>query len=395
MHRIRQSRKLLAALFAVSPAFAADHVFLDGFDTPVFAGTNLAGMEMDYSGFTAAGGPVAGTNYPVYDTRVIDYFAAKGMTAVRFLFSWEAMQANLLGPIPTPDTPSSGTDYQDYFVNYKRIVDYATDAKNLRVVIEPWQADASGGAGGARWRGQLVGVDIPASAFADFWGKMAAQFKDNYLVSYGLVNEPNNMSTLTWFADAQAAVAAIRAAGSTQTIFVPGNGYTAASAWTAYYYDTGNPQYSNADGWMNANGAGQPLSDPLNNIAIEVHTYLDPDQCGCDVGDPITAVTAARDQISNTLGWATANGYKMYLGEIGMYAGTTTNDGHPASDAWADYASYFNANRGPFVGFTWWAGGMPGWWDDIHGPHFSITPTNNFTVDTLNMQMIEGSFPFR
>ena len=53
---------LLAALFAVAPAFAADHVFLDGFETPVFAGTNLSGMEMDYSGFTTARGPVAGTN---------------------------------------------------------------------------------------------------------------------------------------------------------------------------------------------------------------------------------------------------------------------------------------------------------------------------------------------
>ncbi|MDE2257307.1 MAG: hypothetical protein KGK05_06045, partial [Xanthomonadaceae bacterium] len=156
----------VAVLFATVSVQAADHIFLDDFETPVFAGTNLAGMEMNYADYSQACGPVADTNYPTYDTRVIDYFAAKGMTAVRFLFSWEAMQANLLGPIPTPDTPSSGTDYQDYFVNYKHIVDYATDAKNLRVVIEPWQADASGGAGGARWRGQLVGVDIPASAFA-------------------------------------------------------------------------------------------------------------------------------------------------------------------------------------------------------------------------------------
>ena len=398
MNGLRHCLKLIAMLLVASPVIAADHIFLDDFETPVFAGTNLAGMEMNYADYSQASGPAADTNYPTYDTRVIDYFAGKGMTAVRFLFSWEAMQANLSGPIPTPDTPSSGTNYQDYFANYKRIVDYATDVKNLRVVIEPWQADSNGNAGGPRWRGQLVGVDVPASAFADFWGKMAANFKDNYLVSYGLVNEPNSMSTLTWFADAQAAITAIRAAGSTQAIFVPGNGYTAASAWTANYYDTGNPQYSNADGWTNANGAGQPLSDPLNNIAIEVHTYLDPDQCGCDAGDPITAVTAARDQVSDTLVWATANGYKMYLGEIGMYAGfVAPANAFTAADAWADYVSYFNANRGPFLGFTWWAGGMPDWWNDIHGPHFAISPTDdiNYVGDTVNMQMIEGSFPFR
>ena len=396
MNRLWQCSRLLAALLVALPVAAADHVFLDGFDTPVFAGTNLAGMEMDYAGYDQTAGPVAGTNYPIYDTRDIDYFASKGMTAVRFLFSWEAMQPHLGDPIPYADAGN----YQAYFDNYKRIVDYATDAKNLRVVVEPWQADTNGGAGGARWRGDLVGsAQVPASAFADFWGKLAANFKDNYLVSYGLVNEPNTMSTLAWFADAQAANTAIRNAGSTQTIFVPGNGYTAASAWTQNYYDTGNPAYSNAYGWMNANGAGQPLSDPLHRLVTEVHTYLDSNQCGCVPGqeDEIVSVTAARDQIADTLDWANANGVKMYLGEIGFYAGATTNDGHPASAAWSDYVNYFNANRGPFMGFTWWAGGMPDWWNDLHGPHFAISPTDNvnYTGDTVNMQMIGGSFPFR
>lgn len=398
MNGLRQCLKLFAALLLASPVIAADHIFLDGFDTPVFAGTNVVGMEMDYASYTPATGPVADTNYPAYDTRDIDYFASKGMTAMRFLFSWEAVQANLLGPIPTPDTPQSGTNYADYFANYKRIVDYATDVKNMRVIIEPWQADSNHNAGGPRWRGQLVGVDIPASDFADFWGKMAANFQDNYLVSYGLVNEPNNMSTLTWFADAQAAITAIRASGSTQTIFVPGNGYTAASAWTQNYYDTGIPAQSNAYGWMNADGAGQPLSDPLNRLVIEVHTYLDPDQCGCDGGDPIVSVTAARDQIADTLDWANANGVKMYLGEIGMYAGyVAPGNAFTATDAWKDYVNYFNANRGAFMGFTWWAGGMPAWWNLVNGPYFSISPTDgvNFTGDTVNMQMIQGSYPFR
>lgn len=394
MHRLRNyAVVLLAALIVAPPAVAADHIFLDDFETPVFAGTNLAGMEMNYANYEQTTGPVADTDYPVYDTRVIDYFAGKHVAALRFLFSWEAMQSHLGDVIPSADH----ANYQAYFDNYKRIVDYATDVKNLRVIIEPWQADSNGNVGGARWRGDLVGsVQVPVSAFADFWGKIAANFQDNALVSYGLVNEPNNMSTLTWFADAQAAITAIRGAGSTQTIFVPGNGYTAASGWTASYYDTDPNPVSNAYGWMNANGAGRPLSDPLNRLVIEVHTYLDPDQCGCVPGqeDEIVSVTAARDQIANTLDWANANGVKMYLGEIGFYAGTTTNDGHPAATAWADYVNYFNANHGPFMGFTWWAGGMPAWWSDIHGPHFSISPTNdvNYTGDTINMQMIGSDF---
>ena len=375
-------------------ALAADVIFRDAFETESFRGTNLTGMEMNYADFTRAAGPVADTNYPADDTRLIDYFVSKNVSAIRFLFSWEAMQADLYGPIPTTDTLQSGTNYQDYFDNYKRIVDYATDVKGMRVIIEPWQADSSGGAGGARFRGDLVGTGaVPTAAFADFWSKMAAHFKDNFLVAYGLVNEPNNMSTLSWFASAQSAVDAIRAAGSRQRIYVPGNGYTAASAWTQDYYDTDVPAHSNAYGWLNANGAGVPLADPIGNLAVEVHTYVDSSECGCS--DEITSPTAARDQIADTLDWANVNGLRMYLGEIGMYAGyVAPGDAFTAADAWADFVAYFNANQGPFVGYTWWAGGMPDWWTDIHGPHFSISPTDdmNFTGDTIEMQMIENDF---
>lgn len=373
------------------PAQAADRIFADEFENPVFRGTNLVGMEMAYFAYDPATGPVADTNYPVYDTRVVDYFAGKRVTAFRFLFSWEAMQAALYGPIPTPDTPASGTNYADYFANYKRIVDYATHERGIRVIVEPWQANGGGGAGGAMFRGELVGsADVPTAAFADFWGKMAAQFKDNPLVAYGLVNEPNNMSTYGWFVSAQAAIDAIRGTGAAQRIYVPGNGYTAASAWTSNFYDTDAPAHSNADGWLHANG-GQPLSDPLDDLAVEVHTYVDTQEGGLD--DSITSVTAARDHVSVTLDWANANGYKVYLGEIGMYAGAAGN-GFTAADAWSDFVSYFDANQGPLVGYTWWGGGMPDWWHDLHGPHFAISPTDDvqFTGDTVNMTMIENDF---
>jgi len=82
----------------------------------------------------------------------------------------------------------------------------------------------------------------------------------------------------------------------------------------------------------------------------------------------------------------------MYLGEIGMYAGTITDDGHPASDAWADFISYFHANAGPMVGYTGWAGGMPDWWNDVHGPHSPSHRRTNYTGDTINMLMIGGDF---
>ena len=362
-------------------------IFANGFEPASrLRGTNLVGMEMAYFQFDQAAGPVADFNYPTYDTRDIDYFASKHVGVFRFLFSWEGMQSTLDGPIPA----AANGNYKTYFDNYKRIVDYATGL-GIQVIVEPWQSDSGGGAGGARWRGDLVGsLAVPTSAFADFWGKIATVFKVNPLVSYGLVNEPNNMSTMSWFASAQAAITAIRAVGSTQRIYVPGNGYTAASSWTQNFYDTAGTQRSNAYGWLNANGVGQPLSDPADNIVAEVHCYLDPDAGGSSTD--IVSTTIARERLAVAVDEAAAHAYQVYLGEIGLYAGNAI-----ATAAWADFIDYAANNSATLVGYSWWAGGMPGWWDDVGangGGHFAITPTNGntFSGDTINMQMIQNDF---
>lgn len=354
-----------------------------------FRGTNVVGMELNYAFYPQASGPVGGTHYPVHDTRLVDYFASKGMTTLRFLFSWEAMQSALMGPIPAADAG----DYRLYFDRYKNIVDYATLVKGMQVIVEPWQADAGGGAGGPRWRGGLVGSPaVPLAAWSDFWTKMAGVFVANPRVSFGLVNEPNNMSTLGWWGIAQAGITAIRNAGATQRIFVPGNGYTAASTWVIgdAFYDTDPVRRSNAYGWLNANGPGMPITDPANNLAVEVHTYLDPDEGGSTTA--ITSVTAARQHLAVVVDEARARGYKVYLGELGFLATVPI-----APAAWADFIDYFEANQDVLIGFTWWAGGAPAWWDDIGatgGGHFAITPTDDatFTGDTVNMDMIENDF---
>jgi endoglucanase len=367
---------------AIWPIPASTHV-----SAARLRGTNVAGMEMNYAAFPQATGPVGGTHYPVHDTRLIDYFASKGMNTIRFLFSWEGMQSSLMGPIPS----ASHANYTLYFNRYKAIVDYATNVKGMQVIVAPWQANPQGGAGGVRWRGDLVGsAQVPVAAWSDFWAKMANSFSDNPRVAFGLVNEPNNMSTMGWWAIAQAGITAIRDAGAGNRIYVPGNGYTAASTWEIgnAFYDTDAIKRSNAYGWLNANGPGVPINDPLNNLVVEVHTYLDADQGGSTTG--ITSVTAAREHMEVVVDEARLRGYQVYLGEIGFLA---TMPLAPA--AWADFVAYFEANQDVFIGYTWFAGGAPGWWDDIGasgGGHFSITPTDDatFTGDTVNMDMIEA-----
>jgi len=347
-------------------------------------GTNLVGMEGGY-GFDQTNGPIPDTTYAVHSTQVVDYLAGKHVNVLRFLFSWERMQSTLNGPIPAATTGN----YKSYFDDYKRIVDYATNVKGMTVVIEPWQASTSGGAGGAAWRGNVVGGGVVTSAhFADFWSKMATVYKDNPRVTIGLVNEPNSMSTMVWFGAAQAAVDAIRGAGFNGEIQVPGNGWTGAGSWTDSWYDTASTKRSNAYGWMNARGTGQPLSDSLNKLTIEVHNYADTDAAGSTT--EVTSANISKTRLKVVTDWARTNGLKVFVGEIGMYASATN-----ASANWSDFVSYVDANGSTVTGFAWWACGKPGWWNDVaanDGGHFSITPTNsNYTGDSVNMNMIASA----
>jgi endoglucanase len=381
--------------------------------TDKYRGTNVVGMEMGWnhavnsSNFDPAVGPIQDTHYPRIDNRLIDYYASKNASIIRLLFSWEGMQSTLGGLIPA----SNSGNYKIYYDNFERIVTYATNTKGLRVIIEPWQADANGGAGGAVYRGEYVNygnpITVTTAHFADFWGKMAGKFAGNSRVWFGLVNEPHNQSTMSWWNAAQAAVTAIRGAGAvTQTILVPGNGYSQASSWTSNAYDTAATKVSNADGWLSANG-GTPLYDPMGDTMAEVHTYLNTDESGSST--EITAYTAARTQLANTVNAARSQGYQVFLGEIGFKKSVTL-----APQAWTDFLSYLDDNSDTLVGYTWWAGGQPGWWPDTGatdangnacpgypyasscGGHYSITPTmapaiGPYSGDTENMIMI-GSF---
>src|SRR5262249_37513321 len=144
--------------------------------TPVrLRGTNLVGMEGGY-GFSQAAGPVPDSDYAVHSNQIVDYLATRNVGVVRFLFSWERMQSTLNGPVPA--RPSR--NYKAYFDDYKRMLDYATIAKGMTVIVEPWQASSSGGVGGPSWRGNVVGGGVVTSAhFADFWSKMASIFASN------------------------------------------------------------------------------------------------------------------------------------------------------------------------------------------------------------------------
>lgn len=338
-------------------------------------GINLVGMEGRYDNFPQATGPVAGTHYPVFPAATLDYYLAAGADAFRVLFSWDRLMPAIGGPIP-----AVGGNYRAYFLALKGVVDHLT-AAGATVVLEPWQANAAGGVGGASFRGQPA----TAAAFADFWSRMAAAFKGDPRVDVGLANEPNGVGTLAWFQTAQAAVDAIRAAGFAGHIHVPGNGWTGASSWLDTWPDASPTKVSNATGWLNANGAGKPLRDPLGKLLVEVHSYAGADGSGTTA--VVASKTVSRERVDVAVRWARANGLRAFLGEIGFPA-TSPN----ARENWLDFAAYAAANADVLAGWAWWAGGRKGWWDDAGasgGGHFSVTPTTSDAAgDTANMAMI-------
>ncbi len=351
------------------------------------------------------GGPIAGTNYVASQHRTTDYWYGKGARHLRLMFTMEWFQNSLSGTIP-----DGGAAFTTYYNAFVETVEYATSL-GMYVLIEHYGWSTIAGDTRPMWKNNLVGGATFTNAhFANLYTQLATTFKDNPLVGYGMLNEPNNMSTMSWFATAQAVITAIRATGSTQWIFVPGNGYCTWQA-TSSYYDTAGTPRSNTYGWENANGVGSPLSDPMSRLVAHVHIY--PDDAGGSsyninaVGGG-TQANAVVDRIKVTVDWArTYNAahpttpIKVYLGELGFY-GAATNAGLGGNYSLATaqacrdaFITYLNANADIFIGYALWAGSEIGWWTDAGTGHFSVGPTTSgtpYTGDTVNMTLWQGTF---
>ncbi|KAJ7669341.1 endoglucanase [Mycena polygramma] len=122
----------------------------------------------------------------------------------------------------------------------------------------------------ARWEKGIIGQGGPTNAqFAATWGQIAAMYKNNTKIMFGVMNEPHDVPDINlWAASVQAAVTAIRQAGATtQIILLPGNNWTSATTFIS-------------------NGSADALSKVVNpdgsitNLIFDVHAYLDSDNSG-------------------------------------------------------------------------------------------------------------------
>jgi endoglucanase len=300
------------------------NLFASCFGAPTYFGVNLSGGEWDTSG----------TYFPSNNT--VNYFLGKGFNIIRLPFLWEGLQ------------PTLGQPFAPIYFGYiDRLVYQITNA-GAYVILDPHNY--------ARYpyNGQVIGSSssVTTQDYATFWGMLAAIYKNNSHVFFGLMNEPNTMATELWLTDANAAIAAIRQAGATNLILVPGNAWTGAHSWTQNWYGTANSVVM-----LN-------VSDPINNFVFEVHQYFDTNYSGTSPDCP--DLTAGTSTFTAFIAWAQQNNYKAYLGE---FAGGYNSN---CSIVINNCLTLLNSND-VFIGWNWWAGG------DYWGNYIlSIQPTGTY-----------------
>ncbi|TMA31080.1 MAG: glycoside hydrolase family 5 protein [Deltaproteobacteria bacterium] len=300
-----------------------------------YSGVNLAGAEFGESQLPGT----YGSNYTYPSSAEIDYYLDVGLDTFRVPFRWERLQRAPFGALDAGES-----------ARLSGVVAYAT-GHGARVILDPHNY--------ARYSGALVGSgSLPNSAFADFWSRVAAQYKSNPRVIFGLMNEPHDMPTEQWVAAANAAIAAIRAAGAQNLILVPGNAWTGAHSWSDSWYGT-----PNATAMLN-------IVDPSHNFAFEVHQYLDADSSGTSAG--VAGATIGSQRLAGFTQWCRSHGYRALLGEFAVAgAAIGTGSSQIGDEALGDMLDYMQQNADVWLGWTWWAGGP--WWGDYM---FTLEPQN-------------------
>lgn len=280
-------------------------------------GVNLAGAEF------GAGRGTHGTDYIYPSPRTIAYYAGKGFNAVRLPFKWERLQPRL----------ERGFDREER----RRLAGAVAELRRagLTVILDPHDY--------GRYDGTPIGApEVPDSAFADFWRRLAADYRDDEGVRFGLMNEPHGMPAPQWLSAANAAIAAIRGTGAKNLVLVPGTLWSGAHSWEK-------------DAPGGANGTVMlGVEDPAGNYAYEVHQYLDDDFSGRSPG--CARADEAVAALENFTAWLRRHGRRGFLGEFGGSAQPACLDGLARMTAHVDAASDV------WTGWTYWAGGE--WWPE-------------------------------
>ena len=321
-------------------------------------------------------GPERGHDYPIYENALFDWYQRKNVKSARVMFTWEAVQSNLRGPIPPTEA-----SYHDYWTDFISVVKRLLD-KHIYVTLEPWGHNLATNDTGIKYKN----MPFNAADFESFWGAFAAGINretgNDQRVAFGLMNEPHtpDVELEEWFIRAQAAINGIRQAGATNTIFVPGMNYTDANSFIRNGSDAQ---------WL-------ILVDslPVKNLAVTVHCYS-------AIDSPIGTVspTILSDSCKDVVEWARNHDAKVQIAEIAIDAGpngtpTFAGDSATATRQWADWKRFCDEWSDVLIGWNWWSCSEAGDWssagDSTDGKHWGLTLDDGAT-QTVYMDLIQSS----
>ncbi|KAG9004813.1 hypothetical protein FRB94_002062 [Tulasnella sp. JGI-2019a] len=288
---------------------------------------------------------VLNTDYTWPAPSSIDYFVGLGFNTFRIPFMMERLSP--------PATGLTGAFDPTYLSGLTTTVNYVT-GKGAYAVIDPHNY--------LRYNNTIITDSV---AFSGWWAKLARQFSSNKHVVFDIQNEPWGIDASVVFTFMQAAVNSIRGTGATsQMILVEGTSWTGAWSWTS----SGNA------------AAFTGLKDPYNNIAIEMHQYLDSDGSGTNA--TCVSSTIGAERIADATAWLKANNFKGLLGEIGG------GNNSVCIEAISGTMKYMQQAGSPWLGALWWAAGP--WWGDYF---MSIEPPSGPAALTVLPQALEPYLP--
>ena len=323
-----------------------------------YKGVNLSGAEFGQQNLPGTYNGVGSGPYDyIYPpASEVNYFLDKGMNTFRLPFRWERLQQSV-----NADLHATELRRMNAFVNH-------ATSRGGHVILDPHNF--------ARYYGDVIdGGTVNSSHLADFWGKVANEYKDNPRVIFGLMNEPHStsnqppqdMSAEIWLSIANDSIAAIRDAGAQNLILVPGTAYTGAHSWDQNWYGT-----------PNADAMGDVV-DPMNNFAFDVHQYLDSDSSGSTSG--IVNQNIGRNRLVDFTDWLKDNNFRGFLGEFAAANSRIGNGGNQIGDETIDtMLDYVEANDDVWMGYAWWGGGP--WWGNYL---FAIDPANGNDRPSMNL----------
>ncbi len=290
---------------------------------PFLAGVNLAGAEF---GEKMPG--QHGTDYIYPTPKDIIRYKKMGFNVIRLPFRWERLQPDIYKPF-------NETEWQHIAqlitTSEKAGVHLILDVHNYarrKLHKDGFQKD---------W---VIGSqNLPIKAFTHFWKELATRTVDAKNVIYGLMNEPFDMPAKQWRGIAQSALNVIRASGAQGLVLVPGVAWSGAHSWMGE--DTNNRIMAQ-------------IIDPIDNMAFEVHQYLDADSSGTN--PKAVSRTIGKERLQAFQKWARKHKVRAFLGEFGSEKGAI------GLAAMSNMLAEISKNRDIWIGWTAWAAGP--WWPD-------------------------------